>query len=234
MKTLTILFILTSHALLGDTGLKTGLWLEEFTEPYYMLSDAGYDVQIVSIDGGIVPIDPGSVNFEGENPESVMRFLADEHAMKKLQFSSSIRMVSDRDYDAVILPGGHGTVYDYPDNKDLISLLNRTYANDNIIAAICHGPAGLVNVTKPNGEPLVKGKNITAFSDVEEQNLNLVEAVPFLLESRLRDLGANIETAPAFQEKALRDGNLITGQNPASSAAVGRLVLEALKEKQTD
>lgn len=232
MKTFVILFIVTSHAMLGNTGKPTGLWLEELTTPYYAFIDAGYEVQIVSIAGGNVPIDPRSKAPLGQNPESVDRFLKDTVATQKLVATASIEQVDMSNYDVVFLPGGHGTMWDLPNNKTLAILLGKAMDEGKVVAAVCHGPAGLVNAKLSNGDSIVKGKKVSAFTNEEEEAVELTKEMPFLLEARLRELGADFQEAPNFQAFAVSDGNLITGQNPASSEKVANLVIEYLNNKK--
>ncbi|SOB59507.1 putative intracellular protease/amidase [Pseudodesulfovibrio profundus] len=229
MSRKNVLFIVTSHASLGDEKETTGLWLEELAAPYYAFIDAGCDVRIVSISGGSVPIDPKSQAERGENPESVERFLDDKNAMAAIQHTPSVAEVDTFGFDALFIPGGHGTMWDMPDNEHLAKLVAATYESGRIVAAVCHGPAGLVGARLSNGEPLVKDRDVSAFTDSEEEAVGLTDTVPFLLESRLTELGANVRSAPNFEPFALADGNLITGQNPPSSEKVAELVLRALK-----
>lgn len=226
-----ILIIATSHAVLGASGQPTGLWLEELTAPYYVFTDAGAKVTIVSIDGGAVPIDPQSRRPAGQNPASVERFLKDPAAMRQIEASGKVANVSAEGFDAVFLPGGHGPMWDVATSPQVGALLGAAWARGGVVAAVCHGSAGLVNAKDTFGKPLVAGRRTAGFSNAEEQAAGTTEVVPFLLESRLRGLGARYESGPAFKSFALRDGRLVTGQNPASSEAVGRLVLEALKER---
>jgi len=231
MKTLTILFIVTSHAMMGSTNEPTGLWLEELSTPYYAFIEAGYEVEIVSVSGGEIPIDPRSVNEEGENPESVTRFLNDETAMKHAKNTKSIEGLDTSKYAAVFIPGGHGTMFDMPENETLANIVSSTLADDRIVAAVCHGPAALVSAVDENGTPIVKGKKIATFTNAEEDAVGLTDDMPFLLETRLKELGANVTTAPNFEAHSVVDGNLVTGQNPPSSEAAAKLVIKLLEEK---
>lgn len=229
-STIKILIVLTSHAFMGGgAGQPTGLWLEELTTPYYEFVDAGAEVDIASIDGGKVPIDPHSMRAEGTNPASAERFLKDAAAMRKITASKKVTDVSADGYAAVFLPGGHGTMWDLPKSDALAALLSKAWADGKVVAAVCHGPAGLVNVKDVDGKPIVSGRRVAAFSNSEEVAAGFDKVVPFPLESRIRDLGARYESGPNFQSFALRDGNLVTGQNPASSGDVARLTLEAIK-----
>lgn len=228
MSRKNVLFVVTSHDSLGDGDEPTGLWLEELAAPYYAFIDAGCDVRIASIKGGKVPIDPKSESKRGENPESVERFLDDEEAMTAIKETPAVSEVDSFDFDVLFIPGGHGTMWDMPDNEHLAKLVAATYESGRIVAAVCHGPAGLVGATLSDGEPLVKDRDVSAFTDSEEEAAGLTKTVPFLLESRLTELGANVRSAPNFEPFALADGNLITGQNPPSSEKVAELVLRAL------
>lgn len=234
MKSFIILFIVTSHAILGGAGTPTGVWLEELTTPYYMLKDAGYEVQITSIDGGTIPIDPRSMsNVPDDNPASVKRFLKDAQAMAALQNSPSIKTINTEKYAAAFIPGGHGAMFDMPENEHLSNILSTMWQQNKVIAAICHGPAALVNVVDANGKPIVKGRSIATFSNAEEDELGLRDVMPFMLETKLRSLGATIKRDDKFQPYSVTDGNLITGQNPASSAEVAQRIIDALPAVET-
>lgn len=228
-----ILMVLTSHGQMGDTGKPTGVWFEELSVPYYAFVDAGAQVDIVSIRGGEAPIDPRSVKPKGENAPAVDRFLADAAAMRKVRVSASIDSVDGSGYDAVFLPGGHGTMWDLPNSAALATLVGRMWDAGKVVAAVCHGPAGLVNARDASGRPIIAGRRASAFTNVEEEAAGLMATVPFLLETRFRELGARFEGGPDFQPFAVADGRLITGQNPASSELVAKLALDALKATRT-
>lgn len=225
-----ILIVTTSHAKMGDTGKPTGLWFEELATPYWSFRDAGAEVTIASIAGGPVPID--ATSMEGEIAASVQRFQADDEAMRQLQNSLPVTDARIDDFDAVFLPGGHGTMWDLPDSAALIALLEAAWASGKAVAAVCHGPAGLVNVKDADGKPIVAGRRVSSFTDSEEKAVGLVDAVPFLLETRLRELGGDFSGVADFQPYAVRDGQLVTGQNPASSEKVAQLTLEAVRERE--
>ncbi|ODA67979.1 Molecular chaperone Hsp31 and glyoxalase 3 [Methyloligella halotolerans] len=227
---LHVLVIVTSAATMGQGGEPTGLWFEELTTPYYAFVDEGADVTLASIEGGEAPIDPRSLEPEGGTPESVTRFKRDEEASAALKNTKPISEVDVSKYDAVFLPGGHGTMWDLPESQTLADLLTKAWADGKVVAAVCHGPAGLVNAKDENGDPLVKGRRVTAFTNSEEVAVDLKDKVPFLLEDRLKELGANYEKAGDFQPFAVVDGRLVTGQNPASSAEAAKLTLEAVKQ----
>ncbi len=220
-----ILIVLTSHAALGDTGRKTGFFWEELCVPYAAFRQAGCTVDLASIAGGMPPADPTSVATEA--PE-VAAFLADPGAMAALADTMPVAAVQFADYDAVFLPGGHGTMWDLPGSEPLAALIGRMFDAGRVVAAVCHGPAGLVNARRADGQPIVAGLRVSGFTDAEEAASGLTDVVPFLLESRLRGLGAVFKAGPDFAAQAVRDGNLVTGQNPASSALVAELTLEAL------
>jgi len=226
-----ILMVLTSNSLMGETGEATGLWFEELATPYFAFVDAGAEVTLASIKGGAAPVDPRSLKPRGENDASVERFLADEAASAQLMNTATIEAIDVAGYDAVFLPGGHGTMWDLPTSESLGELLKLAWSQDKAIAAVCHGPAGLVGAKDQIGEPIVKGRRVTGFSDSEEDAIGLTDKVPFLLERRLRDLGGHYECAANFQPFAVRDGNLVTGQNPASSALTARFTLDVLADK---
>ncbi len=229
-KTLTVLFVLTSHSMMGDTDKKTGAFLEEIAVPYYEFINSGYNVEIVSIAGGDVPLDPGGVT-DIKSPES-KRFLKDKEAMKKIVNTKSIDTVNPDKYDAIFLPGGHGTMWDLPNSKKLGEIIAKTLSDNKVVAAVCHGPAGLVNAKFADGTSVVKGKKVSAFTDSEEKAIKLDGVVPFMLETRLRELGAIFKSAPNWAPIAVEDNNLITGQNPASSKMVADLVIKNLKNKK--
>jgi putative intracellular protease/amidase len=223
-----ILFILTSASTMGVSDKPTGLWFEELATPYYAFLDTGASVTLASISGGPAPIDPRSVKPKGENEDSVDRFLDDAAASGALNVTLALSAIDISDYDAVFLPGGHGTMWDLPQSAELAELLRKAWADGKVVAAVCHGPAGLVNVEDETGAPLVNGRRVTGFSDSEERAAGLDEAVPFLLETRLRELSGSYESVADFQPFAIADGRLVTGQNPASSGLTARLTLEAL------
>ncbi len=232
LNAIKILMILTSQASMGEMengGTPTGVWFEELSTPYYAFVDAGVEVDVASVKGGMVPIDPHSLQGDGKNPPSVERFLKDRTAMGKIEGSIALESVSAGAYDAVFLPGGHGTMWDLPKSTALAELLSAAWTGGKVVAAVCHGPAGLVNVKDASGQPIVAGHRVSAFTNAEEDAVGLTRKVPFLLESRLRDLGAHYESGPNFLPYAVRDGQLVTGQNPASSEAAARLTLEAIR-----
>ncbi len=231
MNSLKILIIVTSHAVMGNTVEPTGLWLEELTTPYYAFVDAGTSVTIASIQGGAIPIAPESKKPLGENADSVDRFLQDKSAIAATNDTPAIKDINPSQYDAVFLPGGHGTMWDLPNSEPLAKLVSQVYAQDKLVAAVCHGVAGLTGATKPDGSPLVNGLQISSFTNAEEDAVGLSNTVPFMLETKLRELGGNFQSAKNFQPFAIQSSNLITGQNPASSGLVAHKLLEALQVK---
>ena len=228
MVALRILMVVTSHATMGDTGKPTGLWLEELAVPYMRFIDAGADVTVTSIHGGKVPVDPRSLPPTGPEAPVVQRFLADPAAGRILTHSLPLESVDATRFDAVFLPGGHGTMFDFPVSLALASALSRAWQAGRVVAAVCHGPAGLVGALDSDGKRVVAGRRVSAFTNFEEEAVGLAKAVPFLLQSKLESLGAKVETAPNFEPFAIAGGRLVTGQNPASARKTADLTLEAI------
>lgn len=222
-----ILMVLTSHDQLGDTGARTGFWLEEFATPYYVFKDAGLEITLASPKGGQPPLDPNSDTADVQTP-STTRFKADQEAQATLANTLRLADIRAEDYDAVFYPGGHGPLWDLSEDHHSITLIEAMYADGKPVSAVCHAPAVLQHTRAPDGSPLVKGKNVTAFSNAEEQAVNLTGVVPFLVEDSLKRSGAKYSSAEDWHSHAVVDGNLITGQNPASSEAVARAVLNQL------
>ena len=226
---MNVLFVLTSHDKLGNTGEKTGFWIEEFASPYYYLADKGVEVTLASPAGGQPPIDPTSDKPENQT-EATIRFNADEDLKQKLSKTHKLADVKAEDYDAVFYPGGHGPLWDLAESEVSAKLIENFYALQKPVAFVCHAPAALKNVKNAEGEPLVKGKKVTGFTNSEEELVQLTDVVPFLVEDMLKERGAEYSKAPDFQPYTLQDGLLITGQNPASSEKVAELLLEMLKK----
>ncbi len=224
-----VLMVLTSHSELGNTGDKTGFWVEEFAAPYYVLSDAGAEITIASPKGGQPPVDPKSELKDAQTP-STKRFYADKELMDKVAHSLKLSEVKHDDYDTVFYPGGHGPLWDLATDKNSIKLIEAFYNHQKPIAFVCHSPAALINVKAINGEPLVKGKQLTGFSNTEEEAVKLTKVVPFLLEDELTKHGAHYSKGDDWASYVIEDGLLITGQNPGSSEAVAKLILKSLKE----
>ena len=226
-----ILFVLTSHSTLGTTGEKTGFWVEEFTAPYYVLTDAGAVITIASPLGGQPPVDPKSETKEAQT-DTTKRFYTDNNAMDKMAHTKKLSEIKTADYDAVFYPGGHGPLWDLVNDKDSIALIEGFYNTQKPIAFVCHAPAALLHVKAENGHPLVKGKKLTCFTNTEEEGAGLSKVVPFLLEDELVKLGAHFSKGADWSSYTEHDGLLITGQNPASSAAVAQLLLKTLIGKK--
>ena len=226
-----ILIVLTSHSELGNTGAKTGFWVEEFATPYYYLIDKGANVTLASPLGGQPPIDPTSDKPENQT-ESTKRFKSDTALQKKLSQTHKLSEVMSEDYDAVFYPGGHGPLWDLAESKVSAKLIENFYQANKPVAFVCHAPAALRHVKNKNGEPLVKGKKVTGFTNTEEELVGLTKVVPFLVENMLKENGGIYSKAGDFSTYALEDGLLITGQNPASSQKVAELLLNKLRITQ--
>jgi putative intracellular protease/amidase len=223
-----ILIVLTSHDQLGNTGQKTGFWLEELAAPYFRLLDAGAELTLASPAGGQPPLDPKS-SADDAQTDATRRFNNDPDAQAALGSTARLADINADDFDAVFYPGGHGPLWDLTEDSNSIALIERFVATDKPVAAVCHAPAVLLRVQDKQGQPLVKGKRVTGFSNSEEEGVNLTDIVPFLLEDRLKELGANYEKTDDWQSLALVDGKLITGQNPGSSAAVADALLALIQ-----
>ncbi|NDF13212.1 MAG: type 1 glutamine amidotransferase domain-containing protein [Proteobacteria bacterium] len=224
-----ILIVSTSHAVIDKNKQKTGVWLEELAAPYYAFKEAGYDVVIASVKGGMPPIDPKSLEDAKKKEHVSYRFLNDKDAHAALEHSLKVSEVNVADYEALYLPGGHGAMYDFVNDKHFIKTAQSFVDANKVIGAVCHGPAALLSLKKPNGEPLVKARKVNGFTNTEEERVGLRDAVPFLLESKLKEQGGIITRSNVpFRSFATRDGNLITGQNPASSEMVAMMMIDAL------
>jgi putative intracellular protease/amidase len=219
-----ILMVLTSHDQLGNTGRKTGLWLEEFAAPYYVFRDAGVELTLASPKGGQPPIDPKSDLPENQTP-AMTRFKQDETAKKAFSQTSKLDDIKSEDFDTVFYSGGHGPMWDLAESPVSIALIESFYYSDKPIAFVCHAPGVLRHVTYKDA-PLVKGKRVTGFTNSEEEEVKLTKVVPFLVEDELKRLGAHFEQAPNWQSFVIVDGHLITGQNPASSTATAQALLK--------
>ncbi|MBK1668682.1 hypothetical protein CKO28_11650 [Rhodovibrio sodomensis] len=229
-----IAIVLTSHGTLGTTGTPTGFHYEELAAPYWAFVDAGYAVDIASIAGGEPPHDPSSLPGDpAEQPGSVARFRADPDACAKLRETVPVGELDPAGYAAIFLAGGHGTMWDFPDNAELGRLLTAAHGHGRILGAVCHGPAGLIAAKRADGSPLIRGVRLNAFTDAEEQQVGLAETVPFLLESRLKELGARFEKSSPFRGCAVHDQGFVTGQNPRSSRAVAERILTVIAENDT-
>lgn len=222
-----VLIVLTSHDELGNTGQKTGFWIEEFAAPYYALADAGAEVTLASPKGGQPPIDPKSALPDFQTA-ATQRFDKDAALQNKLAHTARLNEIAADDYDAVFYPGGHGPLWDLANDPNSIALIETFYKQNKPVALVCHAPGVLKKVKASNGEPLVKGKEVTGFSNTEEEAVQLTKVVPFLVEDELKQLGGIYSKGKDWASYALRDGLLITGQNPASSEEVARILLETL------
>lgn len=222
-----VLFVLTSHSDLGNTGIKTGFWIEEFASPYYHLIDNGIQVTLSSPIGGQPPIDPKSNEPDFQTPATI-RFNKDVSLQKTLSNTLALDKVNHDDYDAIFYPGGHGPLWDLSEDKNSVALIENFYNQNKPVAAVCHAPVVLKDAKLKNGEPLVKGKKTTSFTNSEEKAMALDTIVPFLVEDELKNNGAIFSNADNWQSYAVEEGHLITGQNPASSIAVAKLLLNQL------
>ncbi|RUO30904.1 type 1 glutamine amidotransferase domain-containing protein [Aliidiomarina sedimenti] len=222
-----ILVVLTSHDRLGDTGEKTGFWLEELAAPYYVFKDAGADVTLASPAGGQPPLDPKS-DDESAQTAATERFRQDDEANKQLAATLALSQVDAADFDAVFYPGGHGPLWDLATDTTSINLLEAFARADKPLALVCHAPGALVKVRDADGQPLVAGRRVTGFSNSEEDAVGLTEVVPFLIEDEFKRLGGLYEKGPDWEPLAVTDGYLVTGQNPASSEATASALLKLL------
>jgi putative intracellular protease/amidase len=222
-----ILIVLTSHDQLGNTGKKTGFWLEEFAAPYYVLKDAGAAITLASPKGGQPPLDPKS-DLPESLTELTKRFRKDKAAQAELANTKKLSDVSADDFDAVFYPGGHGPMWDMPDNKISIALIEAFVKADKPVGAVCHAPAAIVNVRGKDGEYLVKSKHVTGFTNAEEEAVGLSNVVPFLLEDRLKERGGLYSKGADWAPYVQVDGKLVTGQNPASSRPAAQELLKLL------
>jgi putative intracellular protease/amidase len=222
-----ILMVLTSHDRLGNTGRPTGFWLEEFAAPYFVFKDAGAEITLASPKGGQPPLDPKS-NEPDAQTEAIERFNRDPDAQAALFDTVPLSGINPGDFDAVFYPGGHGPMWDLAEGRDSIALIEALYAAGKPVAAVCHGPGAFRHARSPEGYPLVQGKSVTGFANSEEAAVGLTEVVPFLVEDMLRENGGKYSKAGDWQCHVVADGHLITGQNPASSEATARALLERL------
>ncbi|MDP5238741.1 type 1 glutamine amidotransferase domain-containing protein [Uliginosibacterium sp. 31-16] len=222
-----ILMVLTSHDQLGNTGLKTGFWLEEFAAPYYVFKDAGMSVTLVSPAGGQPPLDPKSDEPDFQT-EATHRFRADAAAVAELASTQRLADVRSADFDAVFYPGGHGPLWDLAEDAQSIALIETTIAAGKPLGVVCHAPGVLRHAKNADGTPLVQGRRVTGFTNTEEEAVQLTKVVPFLVEDMLKANGGDYSKGPDWHPYAVVDGALITGQNPASSELVAQKLLAAL------
>lgn len=222
-----VLMVLTSHDKLGDTGKKTGFWLEEFAAPYYVFKDAGADIVLASPAGGPPPLDPKS-DLPDSQTEATHRFAADPAAQQALATTVKLSEVKAEDFDTVFYPGGHGPLWDLAESDTSIALIESFVRAGKPIGFVCHAPGVLRHVKAADGQPLVKGRRVTGFTNGEETAVELTDVVPFLLEDELQALGARYEKAGDWQPFTVVDGRLVTGQNPASSESAANALLKLL------
>lgn len=223
-----VLFVLTSHDQLGDTGRKTGFWLEELAAPYYAFKEAGYEITLASPKGGLPPLDPKS-NEPDSQTDATRRFEADADANKALTNTVKLADASADDFDTLFYPGGHGPLWDLAESRDSSNLIESFIAANKPIALVCHAPGALRHVKTAEGRPLVEGKKVTGFANSEEDAVGLTDVVPFLVEDELKAKGGIYSRGPDWGSYIVQDGLLITGQNPASSAAAALRLVEEVK-----
>lgn len=227
-KKTKVLFVLTSHNKLGDTGELTGSWIEEFATPYFYFLDKGIEVVIATPNGGQAPIDPKSNDPSFQTP-ATKRFYADQKAQNALANTVKITSVKQKDFKAVFYPGGHGPMWDLATDKNSIKLIQDFYNNSKPIAFVCHAPAALVNVKDKDGKYLIAGKKVTGFTNNEEAAVGLTKVVPFLLEDKLKERGGKYSQGSDWSSYVVEDGLLLTGQNPQSSEEVATKLLSKIK-----
>jgi putative intracellular protease/amidase len=228
--TMKVLMVLTSHDQLGNTGRKTGFWLEELAAPYYVFKDVGAQITLASPKGGRPPLDPKS-NEPNFQTDITRRFEKDAAAEDQLSKTVRLDSVKQEDFDTVFYPGGHGPMWDIAEDKNSIKLIESFLAAGKYVALVCHAPGALRHVKTPQGKPLVEGKNVTGFTNGEEEAVGLTKVVPFLVEDELMRLGAIFTKVKDWGVHTIVDGQLITGQNPASSGPAARVLIETMKQK---
>jgi putative intracellular protease/amidase len=229
-RIMKVLMVLTSHDQLGNTGRKTGFWLEELAAPYYVFKEAGAQITLTSPKGGRPPLDPKS-NDPNFQTDITRRFEKDAAAEDQLSKTVRLDGVRQDDYDTVFYPGGHGPMWDIAEDKNSIKLIESFLAAGKYVALVCHAPGALRHVKTPQGKPLVEGKNVTGFTNGEEEAVGLTKVVPFLVEDELMRLGAIFTKVKDWGVHTIVDGQLITGQNPASSGPAARVLIETMKQK---
>jgi putative intracellular protease/amidase len=223
-----VLFALTSHDTLGEAGRKTGFYLPEAAHPWKALTDAGFQVDLVSVKGGRPPMDGGDTSDAVQNA-----FLLDARMAGQLDDTPRPQEIAPGDYEAILFVGGHGTMWDFPRNVGLVGLARDIYESGGVVAAVCHGPAALVDLTLSDGTYLVAGRNVAAFTNSEEEAAGLTDQVPFALQSKLEERGAKHTSAPDFEAHVVTDGRLVTGQNPASATGVGEALVTVLRASRS-
>ncbi|HBG20245.1 MAG TPA: type 1 glutamine amidotransferase domain-containing protein [Desulfobulbaceae bacterium] len=224
-----ILMVLTSNGRLGNTGQKTGLWLEEFAAPYYVFKDNDMQVTLASPAGGQPPIDPKSDAPDAQT-EATRRFQDDADAQERLANTVRLETIDPEDFDAIFYPGGHGPLWDLAEDDNSISLIESFFVREKPIGCVCHGPAALLHAKGPDGFPLVKGKRVTGFTNREENWVQMSEVVPFMIEDMLSNKGGLFSKGNAWKPHIEVDGNLVTGQNPASSKPAAEAIVQLLRK----
>jgi putative intracellular protease/amidase len=227
-----IVMVLTSHDQLGNTGRKTGFWLEEFAAPYFVFRDAGVELTLASPKGGQPPVDPKSDLPENQT-SAMARFKQDKAAQQALAQTVQLAEVRAENFDTIFYVGGHGPMWDLAESADSIALIESFYNSEKPVALVCHSPGVLHRVTY-KGAPIVKGKRVTGFTNSEEEEVNLTKVVPFLVEDELKRLGGIFEKVPNWQPFSIVDGRLITGQNPASSTSAAQALLKLVGQKAAE
>lgn len=226
-----ILLVLTNHAELGDTGKPTGFYLSEAAHPYEVFTENGNPVTLASPDGGFAPLDPKSLELEDNVNASFWKKYGNGNMEKPgVEKTIALSEVDPKEYGAIFFAGGHGAMWDFPDSATLQKVTTSIYENNGAVGAVCHGPAALVNVKLSDDKHLIAGKKTAVFTNSEEKAVGLTDTVPFLLQTAFEKAGATVETAEDFSENAVRDGRLVTGQNPASAKKAAELLLEALEK----
>lgn len=222
-----ILMVLTSNGRLGNTGHRTGLWLEELATPYYVFKDSGMEVSLASPNGGRPPVDPKSEEPDAQT-EATRRFVDDAEAQAQFADTERLEAVAPEDFDAIFYPGGHGPLWDLAEDDNSISLIESFFMREKPIGCVCHGPAALQHAKGPDGFPLFRGRRVTGFTNREENWVKLSEVVPFTIEDMLSNRGGIFSKGDAWKSHVEVDGNLVTGQNPASSKAAAEAIVELL------
>ena len=225
---MNVLMVLTSHDQLGNTGAKTGFWLEEFAAPYYVFKDAGATVVLASPAGGQPPLDPKSDAPDAQT-DATRRFKADAEAQRQLASTVKLDSVDQQDFDTVFYPGGHGPLWDLAESRESIALIEAFERAGKPIGFVCHAPGALRHVKAADGSPLIRGRRVTGFSNSEEAGVQLTDVVPFLIEDEFQKLGGRYEKGEDWSSFVIEDGKLVTGQNPASSEAAAEALLAQLK-----
>jgi putative intracellular protease/amidase len=224
-----ILVVLTNHAKLGETEKKTGFYLSEAAHPYVVFVENGYPVKLASPQGGFAPIDPSSFDLEDKSNATFWQAFGNGDKQNPgVEETAALGGVAPGNFSAIFFAGGHGAMWDFPDSESLQKVTAAIYENGGAVGAVCHGPAALVNAKLADGSHLLAGKRTAVFTNAEEEAVGLTDTVPFLLETEFKKAGATVELAENFIENAVRDGRLVTGQNPASAGKAGQLLIDAI------